>query len=151
MSANVWKSAVQGMLNMAGYRTITLGGVARASRGPHEVDGGYLKGDFADTSLESVKDLFAPDDSVCWHQGLFPGTAEAVKDRRFCFVYVDADIHRSVRASLEFFYPRLVAGGWLMLDDYESADTPGVTRAVTEFQDGKRERPIMTARGQTAR
>ncbi len=113
-----------------------------------ELDGDYRTGDFADTSLEAVRRLFAPDDPVYWHAGVFPQTADPVKDRQFCFVYIDVDIYRSTKDCLEFFYPRLVPCGCFMLDDYQSVKAPGVKQAVTEFLRGKPETPIITAKGQ---
>lgn len=113
-----------------------------------ELDGDYRTGDFADTSLEAVRRLFAANDPVRWHAGIFPATAGPVWDRRFCFVYIDVDIYRSTVDCLEFFYPRLVPCGCIMLDDYQSIKAPGVKQAVMEFLRGKPEAPIVTAKGQ---
>jgi O-methyltransferase len=93
----------------------------------------HRRGDFADTSLEGVKQFLQGCPNVAFHQGFFPQTAEPVRDSRFCLVHIDTDIYRSVKDGLEFFYPRLVPGGVLVFDDYEWERCPGVKQAIDEF------------------
>jgi O-methyltransferase len=49
---------------------------------------------------------------VEWDKGLFPHTAEAVKDKVFGFVHLDVDLYESTLAGLKFFYPHLFPGGF---------------------------------------
>ena len=72
-------------------------------------------------SQEQVRGLLAPYPQVHFHPGLFPSSAQAVADRRFCFVHLDLDLAEGTNAALEFFYPRLLAGGVLIGDDYNLA------------------------------
>jgi hypothetical protein len=44
---------------------------------------------------------------------------------------LDTDMHHSTRAELDHFYPKLVSGGILIIDDYAHAF--GVRRAVDEY------------------
>ena len=46
-------------------------------------------------SLEQVRALLSPYPEVHFHPGLFPGSAEAVADRRFSFVHLDLDLGES--------------------------------------------------------
>lgn len=108
----------------------------------------HRKGDFSDTSLESAQEFFMDCDNVVFHPGFFPNTAHAVKDRSFCFVYVDVDIYQSVKDCLEVFYNKMVPGGIIVFDDYEWKACPGVKKAVIEFLIDKDEVPIITARYQ---
>jgi hypothetical protein len=66
--------------------------------------------------------------------GYFPGwIPEAFPDEpaaRYRFVHVDVDVHQPTRDSLEYFYPKLVAGGILVCDDY---GWPGARKAVDDF------------------
>ncbi|MEX2630114.1 MAG: TylF/MycF/NovP-related O-methyltransferase [Tistlia sp.] len=85
-------------------------------------------------SLAEVRDFVgaAPDIHYC--QGVFPETAAQVPEsERFALVHLDADLYAPTKAGLEFFYPRLVRGGILILHDYHSGLWPGVTSAVDEF------------------
>lgn len=104
----------------------------------------HKKDDFSDVSLEQVQRLFTPEDHTHFYPGVFPDTSGPIKGKRFSFVYLDADIYASTRDALEFFYPRVVPGGFIVLDDYQGKHTPGVKKALDEFLVGKRELPIIT-------
>jgi len=71
--------------------------------------------------LDQVQELLSPYPNVHFHPGLFPGSAEAVADRHFSFVHLDLDLAKGTADALEFFYPRLLAGGVLIGDDYNLA------------------------------
>jgi O-methyltransferase len=74
------------------------------------------------------------------YPGWIPERFAEIADAQFCFVNVDVDLYEPTRESLEFFYPRMVPGGVLVLDDYGSAlQSPGVARAVDEFLAGRPE------------
>ena len=89
----------------------------------------YKAGQYS-CDLESVKQYLAHTRTE-FHKGLFPHTAEAVKDKAFAFVHLDVDLYESTLAGLQFFYPRLSSGGILISHDYLLA--AGVGRAFTEF------------------
>jgi O-methyltransferase len=72
-------------------------------------------------SLQKTQALLSPYPEVHFHPGLFPRSAEAVADRRFSFVHLDLDMANGTADALEFFYPRLLAGGVLIGDDYNLA------------------------------
>jgi len=67
------------------------------------------------------------------HKGWFCDTLSEVAGEQFCLVHVDCDRYSSAKECLEFFYPRMVDGGYLIFDDYGFHLTPGVTVAVDEF------------------
>ncbi len=116
-------------------------------------DGGvdvHREGDFRDTSLAAVQRLFADRGDVLFHPGRFPETAAAVAGRRFALVHVDVDIYQSVKDALEFFYPLLVPGGWLLFDDYDWQRTPGVRKALDEFLAARSIPLLVSARYQAA-
>jgi hypothetical protein len=91
------------------------------------------KGDFRDTSAEAVGAYVAPCGNVDLYQGFFPATAGPIRDLHFAFAYIDVDAYQSVLDCCEFFYPRLVPGGVLLLDDYGFITTEGAQQAVDEF------------------
>lgn len=95
--------------------------------------------DFADTSLDAVRALVG-EDNVRFIKGLFPGTAEHIPaDAMFCLAHIDCDLYAPFRAALEFFYPRVVPGGFLVMHDYHSLHWNGAEQAVDEFFADKRE------------
>jgi hypothetical protein len=88
-------------------------------------------GDFDDTSLRFVRAATADSPNIRLVQGVFPDSAVYVKDR-FALVHLDFDFYESTRAALEWFLPRMVAGGVIVFDDYEWEYCPGVKRAIDE-------------------
>ena len=90
-------------------------------------------GDFDDTSVELVlSKLCAPEKAVI-RKGYFPETAEGL-EAKFAFVSLDADLYEPTYNGLEWFYPRMVSGGVLLLHDYESARFSGVRAAVDAYE-----------------
>jgi hypothetical protein len=89
--------------------------------------------EFADTSLEAVQRRVGKQ-NVQFVKGYFPATASQIPDdRRFCFVHIDCDLYAPMRSALEYFYDRLVPGGYLLMHDYSSLHWDGAERAVDEF------------------
>lgn len=90
----------------------------------------FQKGNYS-TSLESVKSYLNGYQNINFYKGLFPATAEPVKDKKFSFVHLDVDIYESTLNCLKFFYPRMNVGGVIISHDYSSSD--GVRKAFDEF------------------
>jgi hypothetical protein len=89
---------------------------------------------FDDTSLAAVLEHIGSSDRIRPCRGYFPATAAAVPDdERFALVHLDADLQKPTADALEFFYPRLSPGGFLILHDYGSGAWPGVVEAVDRF------------------
>jgi len=74
--------------------------------------------------------------------------AAGAEDRRYRFVHVDVDLHDATRDSLAFFYPRLVPGGVILLDDHGFASCPGARKAAEDFFADKPEPLIELPTGQ---
>jgi O-methyltransferase len=109
----------------------------------------HREGDFSDAGVEDAARLLNGFPGIVFHPGIFPETAsgDAASDD-YCFVHVDADIYRSVLDACIFFYPRLVAGGMMIFDDYGFPSCPGVRKAVDEYFAEKRHKPIYLPGGQ---
>jgi O-methyltransferase len=99
------------------------------SPGQNDAGVAFWTGQFA-ASLEAAQEYLKAFPNVHFYKGLFPSTAEPVRDKKFCFVHLDVDLYEATRAGLEFFYPRMTAGGVLMCHDY---DASGVRLAIDEF------------------
>jgi hypothetical protein len=102
-------------------------------------------GGFSDTSLELIRENLLRleiDDRVHLLKGYFQDTLQELRDRRFCFVHLDCDLYDSYKACLNFFYPRLVPGGIILLDEYNDPPWPGCNKAVDEILNGKQEKLI---------
>ena len=88
-------------------------------------------------TIEEVQKKLNRFNNITIYPGIFPSTAHNVEDKIFCLVHVDCDFYAPILACCEFFYPRMIDGGIMVFDDYEFFETPGATRAVNEFFNGK--------------
>lgn len=108
----------------------------------------HKAGDFADTSIESVRAYLCEHKNVTCMPGLVPASLSAVADRAFSFVHVDLDIYTAIKSACEFFYPRVQPGGFMLFDDYGFPSCPGAREAVDEFFADKPEVKICLMTGQ---
>jgi O-methyltransferase len=107
-----------------------------------DYDNYWRKGDFNETSLNSVRELLSGFD-VEIHPGLFQDTAPKLADRTFCFAHIDADIYDSVWCTTDFLYTRMPSGGIILYDDYGWQDCAGAKIAVDKFFHDRPEKPIL--------
>lgn len=92
----------------------------------------YTQSHFSDTSKEKVSAYLGHQSNIHFHEGYFPDTTKDLKEEKFAFVNLDADLYKPTLAGLEFFYQRLSPGGLIMVHDYNS-DWPELMRAVDQF------------------
>lgn len=83
------------------------------------------------TSVELVMNKMPNPNNVIIKKGWFPQTANGLENEQFCFVDIDVDLYAPTLAGLEFFYPKLVQGGMIMLSYF--APHIGNKQAVEEF------------------
>jgi hypothetical protein len=101
---------------------------------PEPADGAYwAAGILACRREEAAANLAEFGDLVRFHEGWIPERFGEVEASRFCFVHIDVDLFRPTRAALEFFYPRMVAGGLILCDDYGFETCPGARQAMDTF------------------
>ena len=96
-------------------------------------------GDFGDTSVPLVRGRLPFPEQAVFLPGYFPESIRAfpeahAEDRRYCIVSLDTDLYLPTLAGLNFFWPRMAVGGAIIIHDYNSAQYPGVKRAVRDFQ-----------------
>lgn len=97
------------------------------------------RGAFADAPLELVKEAIAGD-HVKFVKGHFPElAAQMPDDLTFCLAHLDCDLYAPFARALDYFWPRLAPGGFLIMHDYTTMHWPGVERACDEFFAGKAE------------
>jgi hypothetical protein len=101
----------------------------------------HHKGDFNNVSYKEVKGKLKAFKNIELIKGLFPQeTSFFIKNKKFSLVHLDVDLYQSHLDSLEFFYPRMVKGGVIIIDDYEWHGCPGVTESTNEFFKNKPEK-----------
>lgn len=107
----------------------------------------YHKGQYF-APHEFVKESFKNEKNVKIYKGLFPDTAEPIKDKKFSYVNLDVDIYESTLNCLKYFYGRMSKGGIITSHDYitDGEEDGGVKKAFDEFFKDKPE-PIILMSG----
>ena len=108
----------------------------------------HKRGDFRDTSLESVMASIPAVGSCIFKKGFIPETFAGLEDAKISFAHIDVDIYHSIIDSLNFIWPRLSLGGFIVFDDYGFPTCPGARAAVDVFFGGKECVPLCIPTGQ---
>lgn len=88
--------------------------------------------DFSNTSVDAVMKLM-PNPGQCRPvKGFFPESANGIEDQ-FVFVSLDADLYEPIYHGLQFFYPKLVRGGYIFVHDFNNDSYKGSRKAVEKF------------------
>lgn len=97
-----------------------------------------------DIVRNNLKDFNFIDYKKGWIPERFPETS----DRSFGFVHIDVDMYQPILDALGFFYPRMLKGGIIVLDDYGFTYFPGAKKATDEFMKDKNDFFLALASGQ---
>lgn len=99
--------------------------------------------EFKDTSLNYVKN-FIGSENVVFVKGYFPDSLNQINlnQTKFCLVHIDCDLEKSFTSSLNYFYPKLAQGGFLIMHDYSSLYWQGARNAIDTFFENKPEKLI---------
>jgi O-methyltransferase len=87
---------------------------------------------FRRTSVDIVMKKMKHPEKCIIKKGFFPDTAKGLEDR-FCFVNLDADLYDPILSGLQYFYPRLEKGGFILVHDYNHDMYKGAGAAVRDF------------------
>lgn len=82
-----------------------------------------------------LKKMPVPQNIIC-KKGLFPESLNGLEEM-FAFVSLDVDFEKAIYDGLEYFYPRLNAGGVIFIHDYNSAKLSGVKKAIRKYEKNK--------------
>lgn len=102
----------------------------RYELGPAEIE--RRKQSFASTEHEVAR-VVVEFPFVTLYRGWIPERFAEVEDRNFRFVHVDVDLYQPTFDTVQFFYPRMVDGGVMVLDDYGLSQFPGAQTAVDDY------------------
>ncbi|HZM89097.1 MAG TPA: TylF/MycF/NovP-related O-methyltransferase [Blastocatellia bacterium] len=104
--------------------------------------------DFADTTAEDVERFLNEPGITVIKKGIIPETFVGLESLRFAFAHIDVVIYKSVIDSLVFIWPRLLRGGFIVLDDYGFACCADSRRAVDKFFSSSKTYPLCLPTGQ---
>ena len=93
----------------------------------------HKQGDFSDTSLETVSAYVGHADLCVVCKGSIPETFAGLESAQVAFAHIDVDIYKSIIDCLQFIWPRVTFGGFVVLDDYGFPSCRGARAAVDEF------------------
>lgn len=104
-----------------------------------EHDPATAAGMFRDTSYADIRATFGRFPSARVLRGNVPEILDELDEPRYTVVYYDCDLHDPARATLDYFWPRLVDGGYVLIHDYlpKLDGFDGVRLAVDGFLDGR--------------
>jgi len=90
---------------------------------------------FRDSSFADIAEMFAAFPHVRLHRGFIPDVLRQLPDQHYGVVYYDCDLYQPAVDSLQYFFPRLSPGGFLLVHDYlpKLGGFDGVRKAVDEF------------------
>jgi O-methyltransferase len=88
--------------------------------------------DFSNTSIQKVLSIMPYPKNCIVKKGYFPDTTVEIEEQ-FCFVSIDTDLYEPIYKGLVYFYPRLVAGGYIMIHDFNNEGYKGAREAVEQY------------------
>ena len=106
-----------------------------------EKDNFHMITDFDDVDYEEVKKTLSEWPNIEVYKGFFPNETsnQILSNKKFSIVHIDTDTYNSYIDCLEFFYPRMVPNGLILLDDYNEPTCEGATFATNKFIETKSE------------
>ncbi len=108
----------------------------------------FEKGDFSTTSLEAIRRLMSDVPFARIHAGYIPDTFDDANVDAIAWAHVDVDLYQTVLDCIEYIYPRLVTGAFVIFDDYGFPSCVGARRAVDEAFVRRPEVPLCLPTGQ---
>jgi O-methyltransferase len=144
----VWRGDLSRFLHQcAPERTLylfdTFSGFPEESVGQLDLQNNGDRSRFRDTSVEQVRNALGESTNVVFRVGIFPDSAVGLEGESFSFVMLDLDIHQPTVSALEFFYPRVTAGGYIFVHDFNSPESNyAMRRALVPFLRHKPEKLI---------
>ena len=110
----------------------TVVDLIRQDRNRSALQKGYCLGTYEQVSNLLFSDLGLERENIFLVKGWFQDTLPEHKDRigEISFLRIDGDWYESTKCCLENLYDNVVAGGYVLADDYH---LPGCRKAVDEF------------------
>ncbi len=104
-----------------------------------------LEGVYRETSYETLCAKIAAlgyAQNIRVLKGFFSDTLPQLSDIKFSVAHLDCDLYQSYVTCLDFVYPRMVPGGYIVFDEYDIAEPvyPGARKAIDEFFANKPEK-----------
>lgn len=90
----------------------------------------YIFPNAYEAPIEEVKARLSGYNNIVFHEGIIPQTFKGLGRKRYCFIHIDLDLYLSTIEALNYFLPRRVDGGIIMIHNYH--DFKGVRKAIED-------------------
>lgn len=91
------------------------------------------EGAYCSSDIEAILERMRYPQRCVIKKGVFPDTAIGLEDS-FVLVSLDVDLYKPTYSALQYFYPRMVEGGYIFIHDYNNSIFSGVKKAVQDFR-----------------
>lgn len=115
---------------------------------PQQNDGTFWNAGGLSASEEKVRGNLREFDCFETFPGWIPEAFPKAADRQYAFAHIDVDLEQPTFDSIAFFYPRMPAGGVILLDDHGYESCPGARKAALDFMADKPEPVLDLSTGQ---
>ena len=88
-----------------------------------------------DDFLERTQTTLQDFPRINYYKGWIPEVFATAGKRNYKFVHIDLDLYEPIYHSLQYFYPQVVSGGCIVIDDYGFPTWPGAKRATDQWAD----------------
>ncbi|PKP53372.1 MAG: hypothetical protein CVT92_04315 [Bacteroidetes bacterium HGW-Bacteroidetes-1] len=92
----------------------------------------YSTASFADTSVSLLLERLGNSEKLKIYKGDFAEISASLPETKFALVSMDVDLAKPTLAGLEYFYPRMLPGGVLIIHDY-NPKWPSLMKSVDGF------------------
>jgi O-methyltransferase len=99
-------------------------------------------GEMKDCDYNEVVKLFKDYTNCHIYKGIIPFTFDGLQDCKISVAHIDVDNYDSVKACIEFIYPRMEKDGYIIIDDYNDQGCRGAKIAIDNFFSDKPEKVI---------
>jgi hypothetical protein len=83
--------------------------------------------------MKRTQNTLAEFPGITYHKGWIPDVFEDMERLAYRFVHIDLDLYEPILHTLRFFYPQVVTGGVLVVDDYGCKAWPRAKKAVDDW------------------
>lgn len=90
-------------------------------------------GSFSDADLKNAEAITAGLENIHIHVGTMPESFKGLESCQIDIAHIDVDNYLSVKDCLEFIYPRMPIGGFIVIDDYNDFSCLGAKKATDDF------------------
>ena len=97
---------------------------------------------FADTSVALIMEKLNHAGNVNIFKGNFADISSQIPEQKYALVSIDADLAAPTIAGLQYFWPRLLPGGVIVVHDF-NPEWPALMQAVEQFLTTITETPVL--------